>query len=147
MQRQIRELQDRLERLEKTDALLYQTGSWSPTYVGGTTTGTTGYAVQVGEYTRIGRFVHGQGRIVWTSATGTGVARISLPFTASSITNAYGAVALVTDNVTFGGAAPEGLIIPGAAYFELKYPASNANAVDIAVEAAGAVYFSVSYII
>ena len=145
--RRLAKLEDAYEQTRPKETLTYATGTWQPTYVGGTTAGATGYAVQVGEYTRIGRMVFGQGRVVWTSATGTGVARISLPFAASSITNAYGAVALVTDNVTFAGTAPEGLIIPGAAYFELKYPVSNANAVDIAVEAAGTVFFQVSYII
>lgn len=124
----------------------YATGSYLPTMVGGTTTGTTAYSVQAGEYTRFGRVVHAQGRVSWTNATGTGVPRISLPFTSTSTTNIFGAASIATDSVTFAGAAPQGLVRPGTAYVELSYPVSNGPAVDMAVEATGSVFFSVVYI-
>lgn len=127
----------------------FDRATYTPTYFGGTTAGTTGYTggAQVGEYVRIGPLIHVQGRITWTSATGTGVACISLPFTAANITNAFGAVAIVTDGVTFAGASPQALIRPNTAYFELKYPQNNGATVDIAVEAAGTVFFAASYLI
>lgn len=145
--RRLLDLERAYEQTRTKEVITYTTGSYTPTMVGGTTAGTTGYSVQAGEYTRWGRVVHAQGRVSWTSATGTGVTRISLPFTSTSTANIFGAVSIATDSVTFAGAAPQGLIRPGTAYFELSYPVSNAGAVDIAVEAAGSVFFSATYII
>lgn len=147
--RRLGALEDAYEQTRTKEVLTYATGTWTPTYSGGTTAGTTGYTggAQAGEYTRWGRVVQAQGRVTWTSATGTGVARISLPFTSANITNAFGAVSIVTDGVTFAGAAPQALIFPNTAYFELKYPVSNGTTIDIAVEAAGTVFFSAVYII
>lgn len=144
--RRIQDLEQWRDR-NKVEVPIFSRASYAPTYTGGATPGTTTYTVQVGEYVRIGSLVHAQGRVTWTNATGTGVARISLPLTAANIANAFGAVALVTDAVTFASGAPQGLILPNAAYFELKYPVSNAATVDIAIEAAGTVFFSATYII
>lgn len=127
--------------------------AYTPTMVGGTTAGTTTYSVQVGSYVRMGKIIHAQGRVSWTAATGTGVTRIGLPFTSSATTNLFSAASIATDSVTFGAAAPPatggpmGLVFPNTAYFELKYPVSNDATVDIAVEAAGTVFFQVTYII
>lgn len=144
IQRQIRALADDLERMRKTD-IGGVVVAYTPTMVGGTSPGATTYSVQVGAYMRNGQLVRAQGRVSWTAATGTGVIRVGLPFTSSSTTNLFSAVSLATDSVTFAGAAPQGLIRPGTAYFELSYPVSNASAVDIAVEATGSVFFHATY--
>src|SRR5262245_48178750 len=59
---------------------LYVVSTWTVTYVGGTTAGVTTYSLQDGKYIRIGSLVIFTGAVVWTAATGTGDARISLPF-------------------------------------------------------------------
>lgn len=129
---------------------LYKEGTWSPSYVGGTTAGVTTYAAdgRVGYWTRIGRVIYFQGRIQWTAATGTGDARISLPtgFTPLNATNLNGALAIDTNNVTFAAGTPQGLIQPGLDYFLMRSPTSNAASTVVQVEAAGIVSFSGFYI-
>lgn len=66
---------------------IYEEGTWTPTLVGGTTPGTTTYASQNGYYVRVGNMVTCYARIVITGATGTGQARVSLPFTVKNQTN------------------------------------------------------------
>lgn len=144
VQRQIRALADDLERMRKTD-IGGVVVAYTVTMTGGTSPGDTTYSARAGAYMRMGRLVQAQGRVSWSAATGTGVTRISLPFTSTSTANLFSAVSLATDSVTFAGAAPQGLIRPGTAYFELSYPVSNAAAVDIAVEATGSVFFHATY--
>jgi hypothetical protein len=144
---ELRALRKRVSDLEGLEVAPYAIGSWNPTMTGGTSAGSTTYSVQVGQYTKVGRLIFVQGRVSWTAASGTGVTRISLPFTSSNTTNLFGAIAIATDSITFGGAAPQALLRPNTAYFELSYPVSNNFAVDIAVEAAGTVFFQGAYLI
>lgn len=118
--------------------------TYTPTYEGGTTPGTTTYAVngQVGHYVRLGRLVFFHGRIQWTAATGTGQARISLPFTATNVTNLFSSLSVDTNNVTFANSTPTGVLTPGVAYFFMRSPLTNAASTDVAVEAAGVVNFA-----
>lgn len=84
------------------DLGIYEEGTWTPTLVGGTTAGTTTYANQVGYYTRIGNLVTCFARIVVTAATGTGDARVSLPFAVRNQANGFviGAASLSPGNIT-----------------------------------------------
>ena len=65
----------------------YEEGTYTPTLEGGTTAGTTTYTVQSGFYTKIGNRVNFDLTITYTAATGTGEARLSLPFVANAATN------------------------------------------------------------
>jgi hypothetical protein len=59
----------------------YEEGTWTPTYLGLTTAGTTTYGVNKGTYVRVGRLVTVTGVMTWTAATGTGGAALGgLPF-------------------------------------------------------------------
>lgn len=120
-------------------------GAWTPTYTGGTSAGSTTYTAQAGYWTRLGNVIHAQGRVAWSAASGTGAARISLPFTSGNYD--YGAGAIVTDGVTFASGAPQIQVPPNVAYFELIAPTSNASSSAIAVEAAGTVVFTVVYFV
>jgi hypothetical protein len=144
MQRQIQELQDSLERLRKADTPGVA-GTYTPTYLGGTTPGVTTYSVQTGFYTRIGNIVVARGRVVWTAATGTGNARVSLPFAAGVYE--YGSGSLWTDGVTFAAGSPQIQAPPSVAFFEMISPASNAGSTAVAVEAAGNIGFTVVYFV
>ena len=50
----------------------YEEGTWTPTYYGSTTAGTTTYTSQEGQYTKIGRTVTVHAQISISAATGTG---------------------------------------------------------------------------
>lgn len=66
----------------------YTVGTFTPTFVGASTAGTTTYTVQNGYYVRIGAMVQVQGIVVGTGATGTGDIQFgSLPFTVKNQTN------------------------------------------------------------
>jgi hypothetical protein len=120
-------------------------GTYTPTYLGGTTPGTTTYSLQEGAWTRFGNIVFVNGVVVWTAANGTGEARISLPFvpTAGAARRASGGLRVV--NVTFTTTTPVLILNPTAAYFTMESPASNTAGNTIQVEAAGNVTFSLSY--
>lgn len=87
IQRQIRDILDRLERLEKVDTGSVS-GTWTPTWSGTSTNGTYTYsAATYGQYTRTGRKVDISGRIQITniSVAPTGNMQIrGLPFTSSA---------------------------------------------------------------
>lgn len=120
-------------------------GTYTPTYLGGTTPGATTYSVQAGTWTRLGRVVVVYGRVVWSAASGTGSARISLPFTTGAFD--YGSGSLWTDGVTFAGGSPQIQLPPNQSFFEIISPVSNAASGAVAVEAAGNIGFSVVYFV
>lgn len=134
-----RAIQDILRRLRSLEALSqieYDTGTYTPTYLGGTTAGATTYSVQLGAYTQIGNIVLVTGNVAWTAATGTGNAQISLPFTPIS----RGAGALWMQNVTFANGTPL-LQIAAQPFFLMYSPATNAAGAIVQVEGAGDVRF------
>lgn len=116
-----------------------------PTYLGGTTAGTTTYSVRLGGYARIGQMVTAWGTLVWTNATGTGNARISLPFTASASSSNSVAAYVRTVNVTFANGSIQAQVAAGTNYIEMFSPATNAAGTTLAVEAAGNIIFTVTY--
>lgn len=131
----------------KVEVPLYATSTYTPTYFGGTTPGTTTYSVggQVGGYARIGNLVTAWGTLVWINATGTGNARISLPFTASASANNNVAAYVRTVAVTFANGSVQAQVAAGTNYIEMLSPATNAASTTLAVEAAGNIIFTVAY--
>lgn len=121
--------------------------TYTPTYLGGTTPGTTTYSVQQGAWTRIGNLITVTGTVVWTAATGTGNARISLPFASANVANQNYGGGLRNVNVTFANSTPQILIVSNSSFFELLSPLTNAASTTVAIEAAGNVVFSVWYFV
>lgn len=121
-----------------------ETGSWTPTYLGRTTAGTTSYVARSGSYTKVGPLVFVQGVVIWNSATGTGQAAIGgLPFTP----NVDAPISLSYSNVTFGSGKQGILYIIGAESRIGLYasdPAGGPNA-SVAVELDGDLRFSGVY--
>lgn len=63
----------------------YEEGTFTPTAVGASTSGSTTYTAQTGSYTKIGRAVTVTFRVAYSAATGTGSLVIGgLPFTAAA---------------------------------------------------------------
>jgi hypothetical protein len=156
-QRDLEALLRRLDRLERRVGLVetiekpyYATGSYAPTYLGGTAPGVTTYAAngQVARWTRIGRVILFHGRLEWTAVTGTGNAQISLPpFTPANVTNLNAAVTLDLNGVTFANSAPQGLIQAGVSFFLMRSYLTNNATVVCQMEAAGTVNFAGHYTI
>lgn len=142
--RKIDEILRRLDQLEATAHITYGKGTYTPTYLGGTTAGVTTYAAdgQVGYWRRLGDLIFFWGRVQWTAATGTGQARIFLPFTAVNVTNLFSSLSVDTNAVTFANSTPTGVLTPNTNYFFMRSPLTNAAPTDVAVEAAGVVNFA-----
>jgi len=123
----------------------YASGSWVPTYAGSTTAGVTTYTSQFGTWWRIGSLIFYTVYVNWTAATGTGRARVSLPFTASNVALQSWAVPVWINNVTFANSAPEGIISPNTAFIELYSPLTNAATAAVNIEAVGEILSSGFY--
>lgn len=68
----------------------YEEGTFTPTYFGGSTAGSTSYTVQAATYTKFGNVVCVGVRVTWTAQTGTGDPRWGgLPFTIKNTSNSY----------------------------------------------------------
>lgn len=126
-------------------APFYAENTYTPTYTGGTTAGTTTYSIQSGTYIRLGSLVIAWGTVVWTNATGTGDARISLPFAANATGNRFATGAVRTVNITFANSAPQVQIDPGNQYLTLESPLTNAAATRVQMEVAGNLVFVAVY--
>lgn len=145
LEQEIRDLRRRVTALEGLELpTLYAEGTYTPTYLGSTVPGATGYTLQQGWYWKVGHAILVTGLIVWVSATGTGDAHISLPFTPSASAGFRATVNARLVNVTFSGSF-QGIVATTASYFTLESPVSNAASVAIAVEAAGNISFSCFY--
>lgn len=139
--RRLRALEARAGRTEVRESPKYETGTYTPTYEGGTTPGVTTYSAQTGRYTRTGDFVTVWGTVIWTAASGTGNAQISLPFSATATT----AGALRVQNLTFANGSVQAQVASGTSFILIHSPATNAAGTNVAVEAAGTVIFEISY--
>jgi len=76
----------------------YETGTFTPTYFGSSTAGTTTYTLQSGTYTRTGNVLYYNIRIAWSNATGTGNGTIGgFPYSAQ---NAYHTTSILPSDYT-----------------------------------------------
>lgn len=146
LQRQIRDIADRLERLEKQDIGPVE-GTYTPTYEGGSSAGVTTYTTQAGFYVRSGNMIFFMVRITWTAATGTGNAQVSLPFTAKNTTSKEYAIGVWSSGLTFANGNVVGRILENQAFFTFQSLLTNASPSASAVEAAGDIIASGWYTI
>lgn len=142
--RQLREILDRLERMEKPDLLTCSTGNFTPTYEGSVSAGVTTYTTQTGNYIRIGRLVIANGNMTWTAATGTGNVRLGgLPFTPAS--TGQWAFAVWTNNTTFANGSVQGILQGSVGMGQLFSPLTNAAGTELSIEAAGTIRYTIVY--
>ena len=133
-----------LDRLRARDNGAGNPLTYTPTY-DGAVSGSTTNTVQQGSYVVLGKKVICTGTIAWTAASGTGAARISLPFTAANTSNQnFGGTAWLSGG-TFANGTPLVLISPNTAYFSLFSPLTNAANTTVAVEAAGTIVWTVVF--
>lgn len=120
-------------------------GTYTPTYLGSATAGVTTYTTQQGAWVRKGKEITVTGTIVWSAATGTGNAQISLPFTSANVTNQNFSGSVRTVNVTFANGTPQILLQANNNFFILQSPLTNAASATVAMEAAGNIVFTITY--
>lgn len=144
--RRLRDLERRLGRTEVRERPGVST-AYTPTYLGGTTPGTTTYVSQAGAYVRVGGLVYVAARVEWSAMTGTGEARLSLPFTAKNTANLNQALSSQPNNVTYSQNYLVAVVQPNTNYVVFRSPISNAAVTNVNVEAAGIMVVSGFYII
>jgi hypothetical protein len=123
----------------------YEEGTFVPTVVGMTTTGTATYGTQLGRYIKIGQMVHFTFVVSYSAHTGTGNMRINgLPFPALNLTNYNIPVSFRNDNIVSpANTLIQGYIQPNTVNVVLEAVAfATNNPVALALDAAG--YFAVS---
>lgn len=143
-QRQIRDILDRLERLEKPD-IGGQWTAYSPTYEGSSSPGVTTYSVQQGWYLRLGPIALVTGLVAWTAVTGTGNAQVGLPLTPSASAGFRASGGFRVSSVTFTTTTPMLIMSPSLPFFTMESPVSNAVGNVVQMEAAGNITFSLFY--
>lgn len=139
--RELRKQRARLSRTSARGGPFYLEGTYVPTYLGATIPGATTYTTQDGFYIRVGSLVFFHGRVIWTAATGTGSAIVSLPFTSQNTTGMRSIAVVYPTNVTFANGSIAAQIAPNSAVFTMNSPATNAAGTAVAVEAAGDIIF------
>lgn len=124
----------------------YEEGTFTPTVVGTSTTGTATYANQLGKYTRVGRLVTVEIYLNWSGGTGTGDLQFGgLPFTVGS--NAYGAASIVPENITLtAGNIMVARLLSGTAYIEpLQTPTGGGGLNTVPYDGAGNIMITATY--
>jgi len=108
----------------------YEEGTFTPTAYGATTTGTTTYTYQNGNYTKIGRQVTVNLAIGWSALTGTGRLRIGgLPFTGANVLQNYSQGSILVDGLNWsGGTFLTTIQILNANFMEIYGLTDNGNA-------------------
>lgn len=128
----------------------YEEGNFTPTIVGTTTAGAGTYTIQVGRYTKIGRSVNIQFRVIWTAHTGTGNMTVGgLPFTSLNTANTHASVSIgYANNVVYtAGATPMGYITPNTTTITLvQMPSGGGAMAAVALDTAGDYMISAKYI-
>lgn len=118
----------------------FSSGSFTPTFGGADTAGTTTYVTQVGAWCKAGRMVHCTIVLEWSNVTGSsGNAQIgNLPFTSSSSFEQVGT--LVSENYTGTPIAVH--IAPGGTVCHLV----NNGGVEQSVDTAAKLWATFTYI-
>jgi hypothetical protein len=126
----------------------YEEGTFTPTAIGGTTTGTTTYTTQNGNYTKVGNVVTVWGEITVTGATGTGNLRFGgFPFTSGS-SGAPSIGSVQTSGLAWSQAPSSSSLYvnPNATYAVIYNSVDNGGWGVTSVEnGAWSVYYTISY--
>jgi len=127
----------------------YVEGTFTPTIVGSTSAGTGTYTTQVARYSKIGRRVFFQARIVWTAHTGTGNLRMgALPYTSNSVADSYSGVNLgECSDITLTASNVMTAYIPSnnTQVLFLQYPVGGGTSSAVAINTAGSITVSGHY--
>lgn len=140
-------LEEALALASNKETPIYDGGTYAPTYLGATLAGVTTYTLQAGFWRRIGTIMVTWGAVVWSAATGTGTALISLPFPSSSVANSNFSGSVRCSSVTFANSTPQVQFAASATAWQMLSPLTNAGGTLVAVEAAGNLIWTIVYIV
>lgn len=123
--------------------------AYTPTISGGSTAGVGTYTKQVGRYVLNGKLCTVFFDLSWSAHTGSGQARISLPFAAASTgLNAFGSLILVSYSVTAGATEFNSYVGSGLNYLllgeQIPGGAFNNLNLDAAASAAGTITYEIA---
>jgi hypothetical protein len=123
----------------------YATGTFTPTYFGSATAGTTTYGTQFGTYTRIGNVCFVFIRVSWTAVTGTGNGQVgNLPF--ASLNPSHATMAVMSANIGYTNAGLRAFIGNGIQFLQLFDQVVGAFGAS-AIDAAGELIITGAYLI
>jgi hypothetical protein len=126
----------------------YEEGTFTPVVAGSTSAGTATYALQVGNYTKIGRQVNIEVALSWSSGTGTGNLRITgLPYTSSNNTTVSGMAIAISDTLILTALNVLTAFVPANStrVDAFQYPVGGGTANNVAYDSGATLYFSGSY--
>jgi hypothetical protein len=110
----------------------YEEGTWTPTWLGSSTAGSTAYSVQIGRYTKVGRLVSLYFDVAISSATGTGDVTIGgLPF-ASGI-QAVNAGSITSYGVVYTGNTLASVFLSATSSFVIYSSLTTASPSQVAM--------------
>ena len=122
----------------------YEEGTWAPEVIGATTAGVGTYTDRLGWYTKIGNVVHFNIYIVWSTHTGTGFIRISLPpFT--SISGTFFPLNITPTGLNFTNQL-SAMVVANSQFLQLYTYSAGGSIVGLNMDTAAAMYISGSYI-
>jgi hypothetical protein len=127
----------------------YDFGIVSSTLYGTTTSGTATYSASWGSYVKIGRLVHYDSYTAWTSFTGSGNLRLSLPFNSSNINANYKSgckIGYVDSLSQTASTTLAGLVQNNSAYIDMQTLSASGSGTALPVDPSGFLNISCEYI-
>jgi hypothetical protein len=128
----------------------YEEGTWTPTIIGSTTTGTVSYSNRNARYTKIGRQVFVETYINWSGGSGGsgGLNVYGLPFTTANV-QIYPALSIGWwDAIAFSGSQVCAIFGNAATYIYFHgVPTNGGTNIAVPWDSAGSMILSGSYTI
>jgi len=110
----------------------YEEGTWTPTWLGSSTAGSTAYSAQVGRYTKVGRLVSLYFDVAISSATGTGSVTIGgVPFASGNQVISAGSI--TSYGVVYTGNTLASAFLSAASSFVIYSSITTANPSQVAM--------------
>lgn len=153
LQNRLNTISNQLQTINTTlgQLTMIEAGSYVPTIIGGTTAGAGTYVAgsQIGQYRRIGDVCHFWATVEWTAHTGTGELRLSLPLVAGGAAGLVTPLVVAARNITYPAGAIDlaALVVQGTQYAVFRGTQSNAALLNTALDTAGQLYVSGSYLV
>ena len=129
----------------------YEEGTFTPTIVGGTTAGVGTYAVQKGNYTKVGNLVFFNIYVGTSAHTGTGDMLIgALPFTSNATSNQFNSVTLgqVNNLALSASNVATAIIVSNSTQIAIQqYPVGGGAATQVPIDPASFIICSGFYMV